>query len=163
MSAFSKTEEQLLGSLRLRFLARAVARDCKLSEQHQQRSDIRRRKPQSQSLLFVESTARLEPGVECAHATDHELHKLQQRHVHLPRGRYAKRRERVVRVHQRVDARVEHNEHPHKRVLLAHKKPHDQYCASVVKCLQKDWPPALQDDDDRIQDFIQFADVEQPR
>lgn len=67
-----------------------------------------------------------------------------------------------VKVHQRVDKRVEHNKDPNGGTLVSDTTPHTHHGTSMVVTLQKTRWPTFQQNDDSINDLVKLGDVEPP-
>jgi hypothetical protein len=61
-----------------------------------------------------------------------------------------------------VDAGVDQNEHPDGRRHEAHASPHGQHSAGVVVLLERGAALALDEDNDRVEDFVELGEVEPP-
>jgi hypothetical protein len=64
--------------------------------------------------------------------------------------------------HQSVNEAVDEHKHPDGRAHVAHTSPHAKHCASMVVCLQSRATLALCDNDERVQDLVELAQVEDP-
>lgn len=64
--------------------------------------------------------------------------------------------------HHSVNARIDKSKHPDWRTHVTHTSPHTKHGASVVISLQSRASLSLGQDDHGIDDFIEFAQVEEP-
>lgn len=64
--------------------------------------------------------------------------------------------------HKSVDEAVDEDKHPDRRAHVAHTSPHAQHSACVVVGLQSRAALALCDNDERVQDLVELAQIEDP-
>lgn len=95
-------------------------------------------------------------------ATNNKLGDLHPSQGSLERIRdpYLQARQREIKVHQRVNKGVEDDKDPDRRRLEPDTAPHAHHGARVVVALQKRRWPALQQDDRRVQHFVELRQVE---
>ena len=58
--------------------------------------------------------------------------------------------------------RVDEYKHPDRRAHVSNSGPHTQHCAGMMVSLQRGAPLAFGEDDERVDDFVELADVEHP-
>lgn len=61
-----------------------------------------------------------------------------------------------------MNTRVDEDEHPDGGCHEAHSSPHGQHSAGVVVLLESRATLALCEDDSRVEDFVEFGEVEPP-
>lgn len=64
--------------------------------------------------------------------------------------------------HKSVNARVDQDKHPDGRAHVAHACPHAHHCAGMVVGLKGGAALALHEDDHGVDNFVEFAEVEEP-
>lgn len=68
----------------------------------------------------------------------------------------------VETYHQGVDKGVDENEHPDRSRHVAHASPHAEHSTSVMVGLESRAELALGEDDEGIEDLVEFAEIEDP-
>lgn len=104
---------------------------------------------------------RVQNGVRC---TNNELGNLHGGETSLDNYGNPDRegRQSVVGVHESMDERIDQSEDPNRSRHVAHASPHAQHGASVMIGLQSRTELALGENDERVQDLVEFAQVEDP-
>lgn len=82
--------------------------------------------------------------------------------MHVSIVTYVRRMVKQNTHHHRMYTRVDEDEHPYRRTHIPDPSPHAQHSAGMVVRLQCCAPLALRNDDERIENLVEFADVEHP-
>uniref|UniRef100_A0A0L0NX30 Uncharacterized protein n=1 Tax=Candidozyma auris TaxID=498019 RepID=A0A0L0NX30_CANAR len=151
-----------------------VALNIECREQHGQRSQVGHIDHERHRLLSIVDTVvvRVAQGVVVPHkSVEHGQGAAKHKLADLERGEYSfgyhwhphsDTAQGEVEIHQRVDKRVEHHKNPDGRRPVSDAAPHTHHGARMVVALQKRRGLPLEQDDDGVDDLVEFQHVEPP-